>query len=237
MSHIATLQIQNGLASSPYSYCTVQRCHRTATVRSHPCTVQWLYGENMGPSIGAIQQREMYGKGAHRTVAVRWTRGTVLRLNANKDDRILPIRPVEADPFVVKTLRTVLCSSHDGVPLKWKKENGRPGSLKIYIDWDHFRPLLAVTPLKLQHTSIKISPFKKLSPGFQQDLHQRIKKKSAKNRYSYMIIVYVCTSLLKFSYYMKLKRFSKNYWHRFDENLVTTQATYVRFRTGRTIGW
>ena len=32
-------------------------------------------------------------------------------------------RPVEADPTVEKTLGTVLCSSHDGVPLKLKKEN------------------------------------------------------------------------------------------------------------------
>jgi len=31
----------------------------------------------------------------------------------------------------VKTLGTVLCSSRDGVPLKLKKENGRPGSFKI----------------------------------------------------------------------------------------------------------
>jgi len=37
----------------------------------------------------------------------------------------------------------VLCSSRDGVPLKLKKEHGRPGSFKIPIDWYHFRPLLA----------------------------------------------------------------------------------------------
>jgi len=28
----------------------------------------------------------------------------------------------------------VLCSSRDGVPLKLKKENGRPGILKLSID-------------------------------------------------------------------------------------------------------
>ena len=43
-------------------------------------------------------------------------------------------RPVEADPTVEKMLGTVLCSSRDGVPLKLKKENGRPGSFKIPID-------------------------------------------------------------------------------------------------------
>ena len=32
----------------------------------------------------------------------------------------------------------------DGVPLKWKKEHGWPGSLKLFINWNHFRPLLAV---------------------------------------------------------------------------------------------
>ena len=61
------------------------------------------------------------------------------------DDHILNIRPVEADSIVVKTLRTVLCSSRNGVLLKFiKKENGRLGSLELSIDWYHFRPLLAV---------------------------------------------------------------------------------------------
>ena len=45
-----------------------------------------------------------------------------------------PTQPVEADSTVVKTLGTVLYSSRDGVPLKLKKENGRPGSFKIPID-------------------------------------------------------------------------------------------------------
>ena len=48
------------------------------------------------------------------------------------DVHILPIRPVEADSIVVKMLRTVLCSSHDGVPLKRKNENGRPEFKIIY---------------------------------------------------------------------------------------------------------
>jgi len=64
-------------------------------------------------------------------------------LYADTDDRKRPTRPVEADSTVVKTLGTVLGSSLDGVPLKLKKENGRPGSFKIPIDWYHFRPLLA----------------------------------------------------------------------------------------------
>ena len=34
------------------------------------------------------------------------------------DDPFRPIRPVKADSIGVKTLRTVLCSYHDGVPLK-----------------------------------------------------------------------------------------------------------------------
>ena len=63
-------------------------------------------------------------------------------LYADTDDRKRPTRPVNADSIVVKTLRMVLCSSCDGVPLKWKKENDRPGSFKISIDWYHFRPLL-----------------------------------------------------------------------------------------------
>ena len=59
----------------------------------------------------------MYGKVARRTVAVRGDRGTVQQLYADTDDRKNHTRPVEADPTVVKTLGTVLCSSRDGVPL------------------------------------------------------------------------------------------------------------------------
>ncbi len=61
---------------------------------------------------------KMYGKVARRTVAVRGHHGTVQQLYKDTDDRKNKSRPVEADPTVVKTLRTVLCSSHDGVPLK-----------------------------------------------------------------------------------------------------------------------
>ena len=76
----------------------------------------------------------MYGKVARRTVAVRGNRGTVQQLDRDTDDCNRPNRPV---------LGTVLGSSRDGVPLKLKKENGRPGSFKLPIDWYHFRPLLA----------------------------------------------------------------------------------------------
>jgi len=76
----------------------------------------------------------MYGKVARRTVAVRGHRGTKQQLYGGTDDRKNKSRPVEADPTVVKTLGTVLCSSCDGVPLKFKKKNGRPGSFKIPID-------------------------------------------------------------------------------------------------------
>ena len=85
----------------------------------------------------------MYGKVAPRTVAVRGNRGTVQQLDGDTDDCNRLTRPVEADSKVVKMLGTVLCSSHDGVPLKLKKENGRPSSFKLPIDWYHFRPLLA----------------------------------------------------------------------------------------------
>ena len=76
----------------------------------------------------------MYGKVARRTVAVRGHRVTVQQLYGDTDDRKNKSRPVEADPTVVKTLGTVLCSFRDGVPLKLKKEKGRPGSFKIPID-------------------------------------------------------------------------------------------------------
>ena len=46
--------------------------------------------------------------------------------------------------IVVKTMRTIVCSSHDGLPLKLKKENRQPDSLKLSIKWCQFRPLLAV---------------------------------------------------------------------------------------------
>ena len=51
------------------------------------------------------------------------------------DNRKRPSRPVDANSIVVKTLRMVLCSSRDGVPLKLKKENGRPGILN-YLSID-----------------------------------------------------------------------------------------------------
>jgi len=85
----------------------------------------------------------MYGKVARRTVAVRRHRGTVHQLYGDTDNRKNRTRPAEADSTVAKTLGTVLCSSRDGVPFKLNKENGRPGSFKIPIDWYHFRPLLA----------------------------------------------------------------------------------------------
>ena len=76
----------------------------------------------------------MYSKVAGRTVAVQGHRGTVQRLDGDTDDRKNLTRPVKADSTVVKTLWTVLGSSRDGAPLKLKKENGRPGSLKLSID-------------------------------------------------------------------------------------------------------
>ena len=60
-------------------------------------------------------------------------------LYTDTDDRKRPTRPVDANSIVVKTLRMVLCSSRDGVPLKLKKDNGRPGILNYQS-----QPLLAV---------------------------------------------------------------------------------------------
>ena len=81
---------------------------------------------------GANQQKKMYGKVARRTVTVQGNRGAILQLDRDTDDCNRPTRPVEADSKVVMTLGTVLCSSR--VPLKLKKENGRPGSLKLSIN-------------------------------------------------------------------------------------------------------
>ena len=67
----------------------------------------------------------MYGKVARRTVAVQGNRGTIQLLDGDTDDCNRPTQPVEADSKVVKMMRTVFCSSRDGVPLKLKKENGR----------------------------------------------------------------------------------------------------------------
>ena len=77
----------------------------------------------------------MYGKVAHRTVAVRGHSGTVQQLDGDTDDRKRLTRPVDANSIVVKTLKMVLCSSRDGVPLKLKKKNGRPDSLELSINW------------------------------------------------------------------------------------------------------
>ena len=85
----------------------------------------------------------MYGKAACCTVAKGGHRGTIQRLDGDTDDRKNLTRPVETDSTVVKTLWTVLCSSHNGIPLKLKKEKGQPASFKLPIDWYHFRPLLA----------------------------------------------------------------------------------------------
>ena len=61
---------------APYSYGTVPRWHRAATVQSCPGTVQWLYSEDVGPLISANLKRMMYGKGPRHTVAVQLTCGT-----------------------------------------------------------------------------------------------------------------------------------------------------------------
>ena len=125
------IQRPYGPLVSPYSYCMVPSLYYK--------DVHWW----LSPLIGANQQRKMNSKVARRTVAVRGNRGTVQQLDGDTDDFNRPNRPVQADSKVVKTLWTVLCSSHDGVPFKLKKENGRPGSFKLLIDWYHFWPLLA----------------------------------------------------------------------------------------------
>ena len=57
-------------------------------------------------SIGANQQRKMYGKVARRTVAVRGHCGTVRLMYADIDDHKRPSRPVEAD-FRISLLVTM----------------------------------------------------------------------------------------------------------------------------------
>ena len=54
--------------------------------------------------------------------------------------RIRPIRQEKSYSIVVKMLKLVLGSACDGVPLKCKKENGRPYSLTIRIVRAQFRP-------------------------------------------------------------------------------------------------
>jgi len=131
--HVGTVQQRYGATLAPYSYCMVPSLYRTEAVH------WWL-----SQSIGTNQRRKIYSKVARRTVAVRGHHGTIRRLDRDTDDRKNLTRPVKADSIVVKTLWPVLCSSHDGVPLKWKNENGRPDRLKISIDWYHFRTLLPV---------------------------------------------------------------------------------------------
>ena len=143
MSHIVTVQLLYSPTSSPVSYCTIQRCHRTATVRSHPCTVQWLYGDDVGPSIGATTKknvRQRYSPYSSctvnkwdRTAAVHWHRGSYFTYSSSRgwsnccEDA--------EDSFM---LLSWWC------PFKMKKGKWPTRQLKISIDWYHFWPLLAV---------------------------------------------------------------------------------------------
>jgi len=79
----------------------------------------------------------MYDKVARHTAAVWGHRETLRRLDGDTDDCKRPTRPVKADSIVVKMLWTVLCSSHDGVPLNEKR-------IMANQNWYHFRPLVAV---------------------------------------------------------------------------------------------
>ena len=131
MPDIVTIQLWYSPTSSPYSYWMVLGLHCTATVWSNIVTVQLWYGPTLSLSVGANQQRIMYGKRAHCTVAVWWTHGTVLPLYADTDNSILPIQPVQADSIVVKMLRMIICSSCDGVPFKMKKRKTATSQFKI----------------------------------------------------------------------------------------------------------
>ena len=150
---------------SPYSYCTgsdfavhfpllagayrrwrssvysVQGRDRTVAVQGHCGTVQQLYGDTDDRKKSYSTSRSWSNCCEDKIGSGTWFYNS---LYADTDDCKNKSRPVEADPTVEKTLGTVLCSSRDGVPLKFKKENGRPGSFKIPIDWYHFRPLLPV---------------------------------------------------------------------------------------------
>ena len=128
--HVGTVQLRYGATSAPYSYGTVPHWHRTATVRSRPCTLytEIVTVDRRRPAKENVRQsRSPYSSCTGRP-------GTVQQLYGDTDDRKNKTRPVEADPIVVKTLGTVLCSSRDGVPLKLKKENCRPGNFKIPIN-------------------------------------------------------------------------------------------------------
>ncbi len=87
------------------------------------CSGWWLYSRGHQP-VGARLLRLFYG-GRHLKDFVN---------SASKFNSI-----------VVKTLIPVLCSSHDGVPLKFKKQTKQHYSSSMQILWAWFRPLLDLT--------------------------------------------------------------------------------------------
>ena len=119
----------------------VPRRHRTVTVPCHIGTVQLLYSPvpvHCTLMIVTVDSRRPAKENVRQShspySSCTGTPGTIQQLYGDTDDRKNRTRPVEADSTVVKMLRMVLCSSRDGVPLKLKKENGRPGILKLSID-------------------------------------------------------------------------------------------------------
>ena len=122
-------------------YGATSHWHRTATVQCNIGTVQLLYGPvlvHCTLMIVTVDRRRPAKENVRQSrspySSCTGTPGTVQQLYRDTDDHKNCTRPVEADSTVVKTLGTVLCSSCDGVPLKLKKENGRPGSFKIPND-------------------------------------------------------------------------------------------------------
>ena len=79
------------------SCIAVPQHHRTMALR-------WV----SSPWMGKIQQKIVDGKGTHRKVAVRWRNATVWRFNGDKNYCLGPIRLVEANSIVEKTLFILL---------------------------------------------------------------------------------------------------------------------------------
>jgi hypothetical protein len=64
----------------------------------------------------------LYGTRSHRTVGVRYGHDILNRSYGDTVFQIMPIRLHNANSIVMKTLKPVLFSYRDGVPLKIKKE-------------------------------------------------------------------------------------------------------------------
>jgi hypothetical protein len=123
---------------APANDCTVQDLDRSMIVQCKIapyidrirlsrliCAGWWLYCTGLVPSdhqpVWARFLRSLYG-------------GRPLQDFVNS--------AIKFNSIVVKTLKPVLCSSCDSVPLKFKKQTWRQYNSSMPIVWDWFRPLL-----------------------------------------------------------------------------------------------